>query len=98
MASMFRKWPKEVTLLDPGAGVGSLAEAFADQFLDCSTARSSLHITAYEIDPMLADHLGDRLKQIAGRAQDRKIDSDAFPRGRWGRRRSDGGGIVKNER
>lgn len=81
MASMFRKWPKEATLLDPGAGVGSLSEAFADQFLACSRARSSrLTITAYEIDPMLADHLGDRLKQTADRAQGRKIDSEVVKR------------------
>ena len=28
MASLFRKWPSEVRLLDPGAGIGSLTEAF----------------------------------------------------------------------
>ena len=82
MASMFRKWPKDGSVLDPGAGVGSLTEALADRFLESTQAGSTLSVTAHEIDPILIHYLRDQLAQIEtlGRARGRKIETEIIDR------------------
>jgi len=64
MVSLFQKWPKNVRLLDPGAGVGSLSEAFARQFKKKSVRFSRLDMTAYEIEPLLATYLRERMANL----------------------------------
>jgi len=57
MASLFRNWPENVDLLDPGAGVGSLTEAFAREVAKRRGKPGGLSVRAYEIEPVLAGYL-----------------------------------------
>lgn len=66
MASLFRRWPEKARLLDPGAGIGSLSEAFSASFLKKARTGSRLEISAYEVDPVLAEHLREHLLAIEG--------------------------------
>jgi hypothetical protein len=70
MASLFTCWPANVRLLEPGAGVGSLTEAFAKRFLSQAPARANLDVTAYEIEPLLLRYLTNQLRDIEARAKD----------------------------
>lgn len=54
MASMFELRSEDLTLLDAGAGVGSLTAAFVDEICARDEQPRSLQATAYEIDPELA--------------------------------------------
>ena len=82
MASLFRQWPKEVRLLDPGAGIGSLTEAYFEQFLRRAPEGAALNVTAFEIDPTLLGHLRDHLASLSTRANaaGRVFSSDIDPR------------------
>lgn len=56
MASMFDDLPKEVRLLDAGAGVGALTAAFVAEV--CSRRpTATINATAFELDDVLAPHL-----------------------------------------
>ncbi len=61
MASLFPKpTNKNIKLLDPGAGVGSLTSAFVDHF--CSShSNVSIELTAYEIDSVMKNYLQENL-------------------------------------
>ena len=61
MASMFGPQQPFVQLLDAGAGVGSLSAAFAVEMCNRDERPRYLSITAYELDPMLAEYLEDTL-------------------------------------
>ena len=61
MASMFRADLENITLLDAGAGVGSLTAAFVDEICSRSQKPKTIHATAYEIDPLLVDYLHNSL-------------------------------------
>lgn len=65
MASLFTRWPKQIRLLDPGAGIGSLTEAFARRFFTKTPAGGLLDITAYEIEPILLPYLNEHLSEVA---------------------------------
>jgi len=82
MASLFQQWPKEVRLLDPGAGIGSLTEAYFEQFLQRAPNGASVNVTAYEIDPTLLGHLREHLDALAKRASvsGRTFSSEIDPR------------------
>lgn len=67
MASLFQRWPTHVQLLDPGAGVGSLTEAFATRFTSQAPAGARLEITAYELDPTLERYLDENLAALKAR-------------------------------
>lgn len=54
-------------LLDPGAGVGSLAAAVVARAIE-QGLRCSVHITAFEIDSALAPHLERTLEECAAAA------------------------------
>jgi adenine-specific DNA-methyltransferase len=56
-----------IRLLDPGAGIGSLTASVVERILQSDERPNSLHIDAYEIDPMLAEHLEDTMKLCAQR-------------------------------
>jgi adenine-specific DNA-methyltransferase len=69
MASLFKQWPTEVHLLEPGAGVGSLVDSFTSQFVSKAPAGSKLNITCYEIERFLANELSKHLGTIEERAR-----------------------------
>jgi adenine-specific DNA-methyltransferase len=63
MASMFKADQDEITLLDAGAGVGSLTAAFVDEICGRERKPRVIRATAYEIDPVLVAYLRDTLQQ-----------------------------------
>lgn len=64
MASLFSRWPDKVRLLDPGAGVGSLTEAFARRFITQAPDGAVLDVHCFEIEHLLAEYLAGHLKEI----------------------------------
>jgi adenine-specific DNA-methyltransferase len=63
MASMFAANSEHLSLLDAGAGVGSLTAAFVNEICERRRKVSSLHVTAYEIDGTLSEYLASTLQQ-----------------------------------
>lgn len=61
-----------IKLLDPGAGVGSLSAAFAEQWLNSTPATSKLAVTAVELDESLHRELRKTLAAISKRAKSDK--------------------------
>lgn len=61
MALQFQNWPDEIRLLDPGAGIGSLTEAFTKRFVEKAVPGSKLHVSAFEIEKVLLKHLKKNL-------------------------------------
>lgn len=57
MASMFGDLPKDVRLLDAGAGVGGLTAAFVAEVCSRGRKTGALSATAFEVDDVLAPHL-----------------------------------------
>jgi adenine-specific DNA-methyltransferase len=53
MAGMFTHFPEKINLVDPGAGVGSLSAAFISSAIQADPRPQSIHISAYELDPLL---------------------------------------------
>ena len=49
MASLFEDFPQHTRLLDPGAGVGSLTDAFVSRFIEAGVEDARLDITSFEI-------------------------------------------------
>ena len=62
MASMLTCQELAVSLLDPCAGVGSLFAASVAELCQRSNPPQEIHVTAYEIDPLLAAYLPATLK------------------------------------
>ena len=60
LASMFELRDQPSSLLDPGAGVGSLAAAFVDRWT--TECHAELAVTACEVDPSLHNELSLTLK------------------------------------
>ena len=69
MASMFEANKKHITLLDAGAGVGSLTAAFVSEICARKKRPDSISVVAYEIDTALADYLADTLEQCRKAAE-----------------------------
>lgn len=63
MASMFEPSTDDVTLLDAGAGVGSLTAAFVNEVCQRHLKPKSIHATTYEIDATLTEYLRGTLEQ-----------------------------------
>ncbi len=57
MASLFDNYPKDIKLLDPGCGVGSLFSASIDEVIYRKKSIKSLSLTTYEIDDSLFKYL-----------------------------------------
>ena len=70
MASMFEAKSDTITLLDAGAGVGSLTAAFVDELCSRDCKPQSVHATAYEIDPTLSECLRSTLDQCQRACED----------------------------
>lgn len=64
MASLFEQWPSHIRLLDPGAGIGSLTEAFAARFIKQAPKEGKLEAHCYEIEPILIEYLADHLAKL----------------------------------
>ncbi|MBS1820776.1 MAG: Eco57I restriction-modification methylase domain-containing protein [Acidobacteria bacterium] len=63
MASMFNAKEPNLTVLDAGAGVGSLTAAFVSEICSRRQKPRSIRSTAYEVDPVLSEYLQDTLNQ-----------------------------------
>jgi adenine-specific DNA-methyltransferase len=71
MAGMFAGRKADLRILDPGAGVGSLSAALVAALCKTPHQPRSISITAYEMDPMLGQHLQtvlDRCGQASEKA------------------------------
>ena len=64
MASMFEFRERPARLLDPGAGVGQLAAAFVERWVN--ECESELSVTAVELDESLHSALGETLATFPG--------------------------------
>jgi adenine-specific DNA-methyltransferase len=67
MASLFEQWPPEIRLLDPGAGVGSLCDAFVSELEEKTNKTKQLDIIAYEVDRTLIPSLSNNLETLCKR-------------------------------
>lgn len=57
MASLFGDTPREIRLLDTGAGVGALTAAFVEEMLLRTSQPSEISVIAYEPEALLAEYL-----------------------------------------
>jgi adenine-specific DNA-methyltransferase len=74
MASMFGKREGNVSILDAGAGVGSLTAALVGELCSRPQRPKAIHATTYEIDETLAGYLADTLAQCAATCEQAKVD------------------------
>ena len=63
MASLMNYNNKEISILDPGAGVGSLFVACIDEIINQGLRPKKISITVFEIDKSLFNYLKDSLKR-----------------------------------
>ena len=63
MASMFQANHRNLTLLDAGAGIGSLTTAFVAETISREQKPESIHAIAYEIDPQMCHYLAQTLNR-----------------------------------
>lgn len=61
MASLFNQAEGNVSLLDAGAGVGSLTAAFIDRVCTQQTKPDDIQVVAYEIEKVLVEYLEETL-------------------------------------
>lgn len=61
IAKQFSQFPRQVRLLDAGAGVGALTAAFVHEACARPVKPQSIAVTTFEIDPMLLKHLEETL-------------------------------------
>lgn len=62
MASLFKNFDKEISLLDPGAGIGSLTAAFVERVMGEHADLDTFDITCYEKDQNLINSLEKTLE------------------------------------
>ncbi|MCP4353100.1 MAG: hypothetical protein GY795_47215 [Desulfobacterales bacterium] len=65
MASLFDNIGDEVRLLDAGAAVGTLTASFVLEMCNRRKKPASVCLTAYEIDRIFSEYLGETLKKCA---------------------------------
>ncbi len=82
MASMFEAAGTEITLLDAGAGVGSLTAAFVTEICERQQKPRTIQSTAYEIDAVLREYLQNTLAQCKKACESAEIvfESDLIER------------------
>lgn len=73
MASMMDYSQDTVSILDPGAGVGSLFAACAETVCGMEQPPRRMSVTTYEVDPALADNLSGSLERTRALCEDRDI-------------------------
>lgn len=69
MASLFERRGPFLRLLDAGAGVGSLTAAFVEALAGWGDRPRRLAVTAYEVDPLLAEYLRETLDLCAAECE-----------------------------
>lgn len=74
MASMMNYNNKEIHILDPGAGMGSLFVACVDEMINRGLKPKKISITAYEIDNGLFGYLDESLKQCKKLCEKNEIE------------------------
>lgn len=74
MVSLFKNFGENISLLDPGAGIGSLSAAFVDRYLDEEIANKSISIDCYEKDSELVDILEKTLRICLNQCLRKDID------------------------
>lgn len=67
MAGMFETMPTAVRLLDAGAGMGALTAAFVSEACRRADRPASITVTAYEVDPQMAEILDGTMQACASR-------------------------------
>jgi adenine-specific DNA-methyltransferase len=72
MASLFTELPKHVRLLDAGAGAGELTRAFVSRVC-AERSAESIHVTLYEIDPVILSSLSQAMGECRHRCDDAGI-------------------------
>lgn len=87
MAGLFPAFKnRPVSLLDAGAGIGSLTAAFLERRVHGDFGSGQLDVTTYEIDPVLRERLADTLSHyaralpLASHVLDRDFIEDAVNR------------------
>ncbi|MCE2508658.1 MAG: Eco57I restriction-modification methylase domain-containing protein [Nitrosopumilaceae archaeon] len=73
MASMMDYPQEDISILDPGAGVGSLFAACIEEVCGLERPPRSVSLFAYEVDPALWDSLGDSLGRVGEMCERRDI-------------------------
>lgn len=75
MAAMFEQLDEpNISLLDAGAGIGSLLAAFVSILCQREKRPKHLRVVAYEIDPILIQYLNKTLKLCSARCQTAGIE------------------------
>lgn len=76
LAKLFRTQTlSEVSLLDPGAGTGSLTAAAARHLIETNPSLKRLTLVAYEIEPVFLPYLQDVLRRICEIAASANIEA-----------------------
>jgi len=73
MATMLPQSTGRVRLLDPGAGVGSLASAAVSHLADLKVRPEVIEVVAYELDPALRPFLDETFKLCADFCEQRGV-------------------------
>ena len=73
MASMMNYDDREIKILDPGAGIGSLFVACIDEIIRRGLKPKKISITSYEIDKFLYPYLHDSLEQCKALCEKNQI-------------------------
>ena len=81
MASMLTERPQNLTIIDPGAGVGSLSAALIAEVSRWDQKPQSITLAAYEIEPLLIDYLHSALKEFTEVCNSEAIEfkGEVFP-------------------
>jgi len=74
LASMFTFGEPLVRLLDAGAGVGSLTAAFVTAACEADRAPKTISVTAYEVEPLLVEHLRDAMARCGEKCTEHGIE------------------------
>lgn len=61
MASLFETKSERVSILDAGAGIGTLFSAGVAKFINRENPPKEINVTAYEVDRLLLEYLADTL-------------------------------------
>jgi len=76
MAGQFNNLSGNIHLLDPGAGIGTLAAAVVERLLANPDHVSSCDITAYEIEPVFFPSLNQTLTECCAALRSKGIQAD----------------------
>lgn len=77
MASLASPALADIKLLDPGAGIGSLSAAWIEEILGRKKRPRSIHLTACEIDPQLAQYLRQTIEACHNACRQKGVEFSA---------------------